>query len=347
MLVEPQPCTAPKKSWQQLFTRSSTVSPPSNSNVIGRPTGKSNAELQSPPVSGYPSSTQSFDNPINFGLRSPFTLPSIPFGSSSIPALSSDPMLPKVGNSPHQFLPEESEIFEDPCYVPDPISLLGPVSESLDNFQRDLGFVSDTGLQKSFAVKTKAAPSEVTKPSPIESPLSRSRVSEERHASSFLFPSTPNAQDNSNTVNDSGTWQMWNSSPLGQDSLGLVGGPASWFLHPEMNLPNKEDNIHPVPHKTMASLFKKDEQAISGTHPSHTVLFGNSQNGGTFNTSVPATIDGPWLPKTLFGPTSSPENHILLNPTEEAVRNALIYGNSSGPVANHQFELSAANSWAT
>ncbi|KAL0338092.1 UNVERIFIED_CONTAM: hypothetical protein Sangu_1331300 [Sesamum angustifolium] len=54
--------------------------------------------------------------------------------------------------------------------------------------------------------------------------------------SSFSFPSTPKAQDNGNSINDNGTWQMWNSSPLGQDGLGLVGGPVSWLLHPEYEL---------------------------------------------------------------------------------------------------------------
>ncbi|KAH6769343.1 stress response NST1-like protein [Perilla frutescens var. frutescens] len=333
VLIEPQPCTAPKKSWQQLFTRSPAVVPPSNSNVISRPARKHKAEVQCTPFSGHPPSTQSFDNPINFGLQSPFSLPSFPFGSSSSsigPPLSSESMIPKRGDSSHQFLPEESEIFEDPCYVPDPISLLGPVSESLDSFQLDLGFVTDTGLEKPCAVKTKAAPSEVTRPSPIESPLSRSRIS----------------KDSSNSLNDNGTWQMWNSSPLVHDGLGLVGGPVNWLLHPEMNLSNKEDNMRQVPHKTMASLFKKDEP--SGSHPPQHVLFGNSQNGGTINTSGPgpAIVDGTWLPpRPLFGPTSNPDNHAVLKPKGENVQNGQIYGSTSGAAANHQFDLSAANSW--
>ncbi|XAR68729.1 hypothetical protein NMG60_11000083 [Bertholletia excelsa] len=62
VLVEPQPTAAPKKSWQQLFTRSSAVSPATNINVISRPNGKSQAEVQSPPFNG---SGQSYDNPIN------------------------------------------------------------------------------------------------------------------------------------------------------------------------------------------------------------------------------------------------------------------------------------------
>ncbi|KAL6508089.1 hypothetical protein OROGR_024284 [Orobanche gracilis] len=347
VLIEPQPFTAPKKSWQQLFTRSSTSSSqPSNPDVISRPTEKYKAEIQNPPISGRPTSPQSFDNPINLGLPTPF-LPSFPFGSSSgstIPPISSDSMLPKMLGLPYQLLPE-SEIFEDPCYVPDPISLLGPVSESLDNFQLNLGFA--TGSEKPRPVKTKDAPSVVTKPSPIESPLSRSRVSEEKHASSLLFPGNPKVQDHSSNANEIGTWQMWNSSPLGHDGLGIVGGPViSWHLYPEMNLPRKENNIHPIPRKTMASMFKNDEHAISGTYPQHNILVGHSQNGGAFDMSLPSNVGDPWLPRTLFGPNLGPTNQITWKPKEEAVQNGLIYGNSSGVAANHHpLELSAADSW--
>ncbi|KAL3615751.1 hypothetical protein CASFOL_040045 [Castilleja foliolosa] len=348
VFVEPQPCTEPKKSWQQLFTRSTSSSPPSNPSVIRRPTGNYKADGQNPPVSGFSTSTQSFDNPINFGLPNPFSLPSFPFGSSNggtSPPMSSDAMLPKMSNSHHQRLPEELEIFEDPCYVPDPISLLGPVSESLNNFQLNLGFAAGTGLDKPCPVMTKSAPSVVTKPSPIESPLSRSRVSEERYAGSAL-PGTPKAQDNSNNANDNGTWQMWNSSPLGQDGLGIVGGPViSWHLYPEMSLPRKEEILHPAPRKTMASLFKKDEQVVSGAYPSQNVLFDHPQNGGAFNTSLPPNVDDTWLPRTLFGPNLGPENQILLSHREETVQNGLVYGKSSGFAANQQFELPAMDSW--
>ncbi|KAL3654786.1 hypothetical protein CASFOL_000572 [Castilleja foliolosa] len=349
VFVEPQPCTAPKKSWQQLFTRSSSSSPPpSNPSVISRPTGDYKAEGQNSTVPRYPTSTQSFDNPINSGLPNPFTLPSLSFGSSSgctTPPIFSDAMLPKMLNSHHQRLPEELEIFEDPCYVPDPISLLGPVSESLDNFQLNLGFAAGTGLDKPCPVKIKSAPSVVTKPSPIKSPLSQSRVSEERHAGSAL-PGTPKAQDNSNNANDNGTWQMWNSTPLGQDGLGIVGGPVnSWHSYPEMNLPKKEENIHPAPRKTMASLFKKDEKVVSGSYPSQNVLFSHPQNGGAFNTSLPSNVDDSWLPRTLFGPNLGPEHQILMKHRGEAVQNSLVYGNSSGFAVKQQFELPATESW--
>ncbi|KAL2541396.1 hypothetical protein Adt_02374 [Abeliophyllum distichum] len=334
VVTEPQPCPAPKKSWQQLFACSSAVSAPSNSNVIGRPSVKSPTEVRSPP--------QIFDGPINFGPLPPYTLPSLPFGSTNgsrcLPMLSEA----RIGE-PDQLLPEESEIFEDPCYVPDPVSLLGPVSESLDNFELDLGFVTDTVFEAPCAVKTTPAPSEVTKPSPIQSPLSRSRFSEERHGSSFFSPRTPKAQDTSNDANDSGTWQMWNSSPLGQSGLG--GGPVSWLLPPELSRP-KEDIMRPVPQKTMASLFKNDEQIHVGTHSSQNVFLGNFQNAGSFDSSVPSIVDGPGLRETIFGPTSGSENQILLNPREKAEHNGIIYGSSSDCAANQPFDPSTASFWA-
>ncbi|KAJ1375417.1 hypothetical protein SESBI_51030, partial [Sesbania bispinosa] len=178
VLPESQPWKAPKKSWQQLFTRSSSVSQSSNSNVICRPNSKIQAEA-------------------------------------------------KIGNT-H----DEQELFEDPCYVPDPVSLLGPVSESLDNFQLDLGsgFGTDMEVTKPHSLKNISAGSDVNKPSPIESPLSR-----EKHSSSNWFPSTPKGQDmhafpvDDAAANEKGTWQMWSTSPLGQEGLGLVGGPEAGF----------------------------------------------------------------------------------------------------------------------
>ncbi|CAK9144488.1 unnamed protein product [Ilex paraguariensis] len=352
VLIEPQPCTAPKKSWHQLFTRSSTVTQPPNVNVISRPNGKSQAEVQSPPFPGRPPSAQTYDNPISFGLPSPFTISTFPYGSTSVSAglpLASEAMFPRIGEMPRQFLPEESEIFEDPCYVPDPKSLLGPVSESLENFQLDLGFITDTRLEKPHTLKNIHAPSEVSRPSPIESPMSRLRGSEERHASSFLFPSSPNPQDmhnlsmdDSRNANEKGMWQMWNSSPLVQDGLGLVGGPASWTLPVEMNKLNKEDIVHPAPQKTMASLFKKDDHMLSGMHSPQKAVIGNRQNGGTFST-VPGPTSDTWLPRPLFGPMSGGDNHLSIISQEETPQSELIYGSPHGSALNHPFE---SNSWA-
>ncbi|KAB1224599.1 hypothetical protein CJ030_MR2G009992 [Morella rubra] len=341
---EPQP----KKSWQQLFTRSTSV-PPSNQNVISRPNTKFQAEGQSPQFYSQASSTQSY-NPINSGLPSPFTLSAYPNGSagSSLgfsPAI--EPIFPRMGEPLHAFIHEEPELFEDPCYVPDPVSLLGPVSESLDNFQLDVGtgFAKEMGLERPRALKKVSASSDVNKLSPIESPMSR-----EKHTTSNWFPSTPRAQDmhtasvNDSTANETGTWQMWNTYPLGQDGLGLVGGPASWLLPPERNNSNKEDFMHPS-QKTAASLFANEDHILSGTHSPQNVFLGGGQNVGPFSPVTGSSDNDPWSQKSLFPPLLGSENHFALKPQEETKQNEMVYG-SPGSGSKHAFELSPANCWS-
>ncbi|XP_059305263.1 uncharacterized protein LOC132056878 [Lycium ferocissimum] len=345
VLIEPQPSTAPKKSWQQLFTRSSTPS----SNVISRPSVKPQAEIQSP--SSQTPAVQSFDNPISFGLPSPFTLTSFPCGptscSTTIPS-SPRAMHPRIGDGTSQLFAEELENFEDPCYVPDPVSLLGPVCESLDDFQLevDLGFVSDTGLDKPCAVKNVNTSSEMTRPSPIESPISRMRVPEERHAGSFLFRNTPNAQEMrtvpmnvSNNSNDVGTWQMWNSSPLGQAGLSLIGAPTNWRLSTDLNT----SNVPPTPPRTMASLFKNDEQLHSVCHPPHTVYTGSCQNGGTLSTVLPGSAESRFS-KAPFGTYAGGESQFSLK-SEDAAQSEMTYRSPNATATNHPFASSPPN-WA-
>ncbi|XP_031094435.1 uncharacterized protein LOC115998905 [Ipomoea triloba] len=337
VFIEPQPSIAPKKSWQQLFTRSSAVSPPSNSNVISRPGGKPETEAQSVQCTNNTPSVQAFYNPFNFGLPSPFTLSSFSFGpknsNASLP-LSSEGLLPQNGEPRSPLLPEESEIFEDPCYVPDPVSLLGPVSESLDNFQLDRGFVADMEPEKMPATKNMNSSSEVSR---------TLRVSEERHGSSFLSPNTCVVQDLLNVptdalriANDAGTWQMWNSSPLGQDGLGLIGG----ILNQKVN---REDLVHYAPQKTMASLFKNDDQ-VHGT-PSLPAFTGSRQSFSTFGTSMPGSKDGRFS-SSLFGTFSGGENWHSLTPNEEVLQNDMIYGSHSVCHTNQPLELYSANSSA-
>ncbi|KAJ8533796.1 hypothetical protein K7X08_007120 [Anisodus acutangulus] len=351
VLIESQPCIAPKKSWQQLFTHSTAVSRPT-SNVISRPSVKPHAEVQTPTDPCQPPSTQSFDNPINFGLPSPFPLSTFAFGSTSngitLP-LSSEPLFPLVGDGTGQSLPEESEIFEDPCYVPDPVSLLGPVSESLDNFQLDVGFVSNVELDKLCPAKHVNVTSEVTRPLPIVCPISRLCVPEERHAESFLFPRTPKAQDVrtvppmnvSSNANDTGTWQMWNSFPLGQDGLSLIGTPANWLLNPEHNRSNMEERIPSAPPKTMASLFKNDDPGLSVSHSPQTVYAGHCQNGATLGAKLPSSAENGFQ-KALFGTYSRGEGQFSLNPENAAQRE---FKSPNAPVTSYPFELSPLDSW--
>ncbi|KAG8647837.1 hypothetical protein MANES_09G116100v8 [Manihot esculenta] len=357
VLSEPQPRTAPKKSWQQLFTRTSPKISSSNSNVISRPNCKLQSEVQSPKLLGQSLSLQSFDNPISFGLPSPFTLSTYPNSSSSSSLGFSSPIEPifsHVVEGPHDFTPEEPELFEDPCYVPDPISLLGPVSELLDNFQLDLGtgFASGIGLERPHELKNLSASSEVNKLSPIESPSSRLRFADEKHNGSNWFPTTPKAQDSHILpvddvhVNEKGTWQMWTSSPLGQDGLGFIGGTGSWLLPPDQCRSTKEDVLQSSSQKNMASLLLKDDHVLSGTQSPEKVFLGNGQNGGAFSPVTCSSGNDPWLQNAFFPPLSGSDSHFSLKPQKENVEDEVIYGSPTNTATNHPFELSPANGWS-
>ncbi|XP_022934465.1 uncharacterized protein LOC111441636 [Cucurbita moschata] len=367
VFTESQPVVAPKKSWQQLFTRSPSVPSSTIANVISRPVVKPSPDISNsqpsgqfigphlsgqvsgPQLPGQLSSTQSYDNPINFGLPSPFTIPTYPKGpgptSSSLGFLPViEPQFPHAAEGSHECMPEEPELFEDPCYIPDVVSLLGPVSESLDNFRLDLGagFASEIGMERPRTLKT--ASSEINKPSPIESPLSR-----EKHNCSNNFPSTPKALDlrsppkDDTNANDKGTWQMWNSSPFGQDGLGLVGGPAGWILPSESNRPNKDDFFQP-PQKTVPPAFIKEDQVLSGTLSSQNVLLGKGQSVGTFNPVMSCDHD-PWLKKPFYPPLSRSENNFSVKPQDETVQNGMLYGSPSRSSTGHPFELPATSCW--
>lgn len=194
------------------------------------------------------------------------------------------------------------------------------------------------------ALKKVSASSEVNKPSPIESPMSR-----EKYYKSNRFSSNNRPQDvhtlpvNDANANETGTWQMWNTSPLGQDGLGLVGGPGSWLLAPERNRSNKEDFVHPS-QKTTASLFINEDHVLSGTHSPQNVFLGNGQNGGPFSPFTVSSDNEPWLQKAIFPPLSG-ENHFPLKPQEETTQNEMVYG-SPGSGSKHPFELSPANTWS-
>ncbi|XVE80773.1 hypothetical protein DITRI_Ditri15bG0007300 [Diplodiscus trichospermus] len=351
VLSEPQPSTAPKKSWQQLFTHSPSVPPVTNANVISRPSSKIQAEAQSPPLPSH-STIHTFDNPINFGLPSPF-ISMYPNGAPSS-SLGFSPSVEPIfhcNKGIHQFIPEEPEPFQDPCYVSDPVSLLGPVSESLDNFQLDsgAGFGMDMERERPRASKNLSASSEINKPSPIESPLSRLRSADERHNNSNRFLFTPKPQDlhtfpvDDTNANEKGTWQMWNSSPLGQDGLGLMGDPASWLLPPENNRSNKEDFLHPSSQKTMASLFSKEDSVLSGTQSPQKVFLGNGQNGGTFSPVTGSSDHDPWVQNAFFPPLSGSDNHFPIKPKEEM--SEMSHGSPTGSASTHPFEPSPANCW--
>ncbi|XAR55753.1 hypothetical protein NMG60_11035943 [Bertholletia excelsa] len=342
--IGPQQTIVPKKSWQQLFTCSSVASPPVSSNVISRPSGKSQADVQSHPYCGHSLISQSYDNPITFGLPSPFVLPTCPTyplastRSSAVAPLSSEGLFRQIGEAYHEFLPEKSETFEYPSYVPELVSLLGPVSESLDNFQLDgvAGFATDIGVKKPPILKNRSAFVEVNRPSPIEFPMSRIPALIERHSNSDPYQSTPKAREMCSSAMDNlsnairkGTWQMWSSSPLGQDGMGLVGAPGSPLISPELDISNTAGLLYPMSHKLTVSQFVKGNQACQGGNSLEKAFLGHCQNGQTFAT-VPCSTDGPWPAKTLFRSEPGDEGHFSLNPNEDVFQNGIMNRSPNG-----------------
>ncbi|KAL1193683.1 hypothetical protein V5N11_017575 [Cardamine amara subsp. amara] len=309
VVSEPQPSEEPKKSWHQLFARTPSVPASSSVNVISRPSTKPK-DVQSSQAPNQDQSIRTFDNPISFGLPSPFTIPTYSSGStiSSLGFSSArDIVLPQSGENSRAFLPEE-ERFEDPCYVPDPISLLGPVSESLD-----LRAEFETGLEKPHLLKNTPF-CEVSKPSPIESPLSRLRIADEKQ------------------VND-GSWQMWKTT-FGQD-----------LLLPSDNTRSNEDNtVHHIPHNRTSSLFAKDDP-IHSAYSHRKECFENDQRSGGFSPITGPSNHDPWSQKMFLPASSGTESLLLLSRPEEAGLNNGAYMSPTGLAPENPFELPSPNHW--
>jgi len=269
--------------------------------------------------------------------------------SCSLPAVK-DPIFPGVAEMPHDMLPEEPELFEEPCYEPDPVSLLGPVSESLDNFQLDRGtsYKSDE-MGKSCPLINVSTPSEVSRLLPIESPISRLRVTDEKQNNTSHFSNNHKAADiyslpaaDVNNISDKGTWHMWNSSPLGPDGLSLVGRPASWIAPLERSRLNNADMARHSTQKTMVSLFTKESHIACGTNSPQKALIGNDKNSSPFGSGVPTPNDqDPWLQKAFFPPLSNGEGHIPISPTGEFQK--VLHGSASRSAANHAFDPSTTS----
>ncbi|CAD6270621.1 unnamed protein product [Miscanthus lutarioriparius] len=299
--VQPHP-TGLKKSWHQLFSRSASVSPcpdvtTSAHDMIRKPEPNgaqvNNAHTflsQYPPLDYKPSSSQSMQfpgfPPLN-GAPPSNPLPHFPAGH-----------MPFYDDAESTLL-EEPEQFEDPCYDPDAIALLGPVSESLDNFPPDLGcgFLSSDVMKESHG-----------RPSPIESPLSRSRMAEEKpikppHSSVARGPGGSILPE---TSSEQGTWQMW-STPLVQESLGLQGPQSQWL----------RQNTNQFNHS--ANLFSSGGGAISSL-------------GTGLNDS------DPWLQKAPFQqlPPDTP-SLFLSHEMPGKLHNDLVFGSPNKSAREHPF----------
>lgn len=344
---EPQPQPAPKKSWQQLFTRATPVHSSSSANVISKASVMVPTDVKSPPLPSQAAPASFSDKQFNFSFQSPFPV----YTSQNATASSSlgfspaiDPISPHVGGKQHELIPEESDLFEDPCYVPNPALLLGPVSECLDNFQLDLGsgFISDIGSQNPRASKIAGPASEISRPSPIESPLTRLRGIDDRHSSASSLPGTPKLQDKCNSpFEDEKSWQLWGPSPLGQDGLGLIGA-SPWHLTPKPNRLSKEEFMRPSPQRTMVSLFSENHALPSTSSPQKDLLHG-CQSSGLFSPLHVSNDKDPWMQQAFIRPMSDTEKHLPFKHQEELAENDAFYGSSTGSAPNHPFILSPAD----
>ncbi|PIA59644.1 hypothetical protein AQUCO_00400502v1 [Aquilegia coerulea] len=354
---EIQPQTTQKKSWRQLFTRSPAV-PPSTENFVSGSNQKFQSISKGSYLPGQSSPSHPLADQISFGLPLPFSLSPFPNGSTgSSPIASSvaEPIYPHFGEPLHDFMSEEPDIFEDPCYVPDPVSLLGPVSESLDNFSLDVG----TGLMRDFerplGLKNLSPSLEVNKPSPIEAPVSRLRFVEERNTNYSSYPSTPKSQNvNSSPFNgssnddDEGTWKMWSTPPLGHDGFGLIGGSGSWLSPIGQKKTTQEEVFHPSGHNAVGLQFPNENQVRSGTSSPQRLPVGNFQNGGNFCSLAPGSNDNdPWLQRNVFQPLPGDgQDHFPpLVPWEDISQKQVPYCGSSNSSPSHPSELSSVNRW--
>ncbi|KAF6143104.1 hypothetical protein GIB67_041172 [Kingdonia uniflora] len=309
-LVHPdlQTWETPKKSWKQLFTRCSTASLDSNANT----SILSESNINCPPMLEIPeapyetSPTHPFNSHANIGQASPFT---------------SSPFSP-IRKLPFEFLPEETDLFEDPLYVPDQVVLPGPVSESFVNFPSDIGtgFVPGFELENPCALKSVFAFAEANHPSPIGSPVSQPQTAEEKHPNSSQSLYTQcnhvsqfSSLNESNNSHEHGAWRMWDTPQLGHDGLGLVSGPPSWSL--------------PI------------GKGVSNQEPFSPALQNRTQNPLSNENIL-------WLQRSVGQPFSSHEEAINLSFIlgENFSRNEVAYGSPktlNGSTDGHPFNLSS------
>ncbi|KAL8206033.1 hypothetical protein R6Q57_009584 [Mikania cordata] len=251
VVFESQPCPPPKRSWHQLFTRSSPPVSSPTTNITSIPNPNKNPQTESKssiPSSVYPL-TQGFDNPVSYGL--PFPL-SYADSTSNTHLQFSAPL--------EHGKPEK---YEDPCFVADPVSSIGSVSDSLENFPIDLGFLADVG------------------------------TCEEKHADSAVFPRTQEKTtlplEDRDPASDKG-WQMWDSS-FSPDTLGLVGGNTNW-LSPQKTT-NRDD---PWPLRTSYGSISSNNDRLSMNLQENGLFYG-IPNGSAFNHLFQPSNGNVWAKK--------------------------------------------------
>lgn len=272
------------KSWQELFSSTSDSSSALSSADTGiqldwqhaAATGTVLASLEADPMGSSP-------NSICFGSSAPVTLvpastPSV-FSNSVVISVSAAESVNSSGTySPTDSLPlvnsvtGKTDTFEDPSYVPDPVSLLGPISGSLDTFPLDLGTGLSSDTVRSGVPSAGYGPisAPINKPASTECHLSEllpsGIVDEVRYAGDQLplitqpwgLPSL--SLDGPNRASEQGEWQMWDTPQVGQCEIGILGETSNWNLSNGNGISDQyKDFMKPLPQRTGPPLFKSED----------------------------------------------------------------------------------------
>jgi len=253
------------------------------------------------------------------------------------------------GDRHHDSGLEESELFEDPCYIPDPATLLGPVSKSLhslDDFPMDLGsrFVADAKKEISPLLRNTSTD---VKPSPIEAPMSRLRLSREKPSPIGQACGSPRTRDSQNShhddaihSNDQGSWQMWDT-PMGLDSLGIVGGSVNRLLPTVPNKLYKDDSMQPLAQNIMQPYISKDTHVYSGTSNLNNYSGRYHRDDAFIPLSTGFKDDIPWLQKNIFHESPNGDTESRL-PRE---MDNVAYDNPNRSVISHPYEHFSSDRW--
>ncbi|KAF3790323.1 hypothetical protein EJ110_NYTH09240 [Nymphaea thermarum] len=357
--VEPQSgaqLSAPKKSWQHLFSRTKTTSMLPNtkpdSQAIQVEFGGSHLpELASP--------THSLHNQHSVGFSTPVTIPSIPIssvGGCSMPKHTFEPGSFTLVDPVHDHI-VKGESFDDIAYITDPVSLLGPVSESLDNFSLDIGtgFLADAPLEKTRTLKKVCTSAEVVRPSPIESPVSKllpQGCADEVNSGSGQFSCSPKSSDSNGNTHEQGTWHMWDTPPIVQDGLGLIGSPSAWLLPTLNSNPASQDILHPLPHSSVFSQtqFAAEDQLVPCSHSPPSFCSSYGPRTGAFE-SIGPSLNGedPWQQKSIFQPLPEGDGHFSQHKQESFLNKEVTCDTATRQAGSQTFEPSpggwSRNNW--
>lgn len=400
VIVDPQiasKATNQTKSWQQLFSSTSGSSSAPSSPDTGIQLGCQHpAETGTRPAASEAHLLGSSPNSICFGSSAPVTLdtasaPSV-FSNSVVVSVSAAESINSPGTYP---LPDslplvnsvtgKTDTFEDPSYVPDPVSLLGPITESLDTFplDRGTGLCSDTvrsGIS-SAAYGPISAP--ISKPVSTECPLSEllpSAIVDEVHCAGDQHPSFKQlwdwpslSLDGPNRASEQGQWQMWDTPQVGQCEIGVLGEPSNWILSNGNGISDQyndqyndqyKDLIRPLPPRTGRPLFKSEEHlpcvfSQQTTHiiPNQSVASVSTGNSLWLNQPAFEPVAASWdeschhqsQPSFANGSTEEPETVAYASHSKQSPTTYWFKSPQEGNKVenNCSMERSGTSSWST